>query len=88
MPQANKRGERHENRHGISGGDVTGINNFVFQVSNWLKQKSFLFNGGIPGLLQNGLPGYFHQDLVDFFRNFIHSDYVFGSNQPYNGWRI
>ncbi|SUI57909.1 Uncharacterised protein [Serratia liquefaciens] len=37
----------------ISGGDVTGINNFIFQVARLAQADIILFNGGIPGLLAN-----------------------------------
>ncbi|WP_259461694.1 6-phosphofructokinase, partial [Enterobacter sp. R1(2018)] len=50
----------------ISGGDVTGINNFVFQVSRLAQAEIVLFNGGIPGLLQNKHQAISLRDLVDF----------------------
>ena len=50
----------------ISGGDVTGINNFVFQVSRLAQAEIVLFNGGIPGLLQNNHQAISVRDLVDF----------------------
>ena len=36
----------------ISGGDVSGINNFIFQIARLAKARITLFNGGIPGLLE------------------------------------
>ncbi|WP_202305596.1 6-phosphofructokinase [Dryocola clanedunensis] len=50
----------------ISGGDVTGINNFVFQISRLAQAEIILFNGGIPGLLQNKHQAISPRDLVDF----------------------
>jgi len=50
----------------ISGGDVTGINNFVFQISRLARAEIILFNGGIPGLLQNKYQAISLRDLVDF----------------------
>lgn len=50
----------------ISGGDVTGINNFVFQISRLAQAEIVLFNGGIPGLLQNNHQAISVRDLVDF----------------------
>lgn len=50
----------------ISGGDVTGINNFVFQVSRLAQAEIVLFNGGIQGLLQNNHQAISVRDLVDF----------------------
>ena len=50
----------------ISGGDVTGINNFVFQISRLAQAEIVLFNGGIPGLLQNKHQAISVRDLVDF----------------------
>ncbi len=35
----------------ISGGDVSGINNFIFQIARLASADITLFNGGIPGLL-------------------------------------
>ncbi|BBS93896.1 hypothetical protein WP7S18C02_45110 [Klebsiella sp. WP7-S18-CRE-02] len=35
----------------ISGGDVSGINNFIFQIARLANAQITLFNGGIPGLL-------------------------------------
>jgi len=50
----------------ISGGDVTGINNFVFQVSRLARADIILFNGGIAGLLKNTHQAISLRDLVDF----------------------
>lgn len=36
----------------ISGGDVSGINNFIFQIARLADAEITLFNGGIPGLLE------------------------------------
>ena len=64
----------------ISGGDVTGINNFVFQISRLAQAEIVLFNGGIPGLLQNNHQAISIRDLVDFSVA-CHSYYVFGTNE-------
>ena len=50
----------------ISGGDVTGINNFVYQISRLTQAEMVLFNGGIPGLLENKHQEIAHRDLVDY----------------------
>ena len=33
----------------ISGGDVSGMNNFIFQIAGQANADITLFNGGIPG---------------------------------------
>ncbi|QGY29102.1 6-phosphofructokinase [Pantoea cypripedii] len=50
----------------ISGGDVTGINNFIFQISRLTQAEMVLFNGGIPGLLENKHQEISLRDLVDY----------------------
>ncbi|MEE4410032.1 MULTISPECIES: 6-phosphofructokinase [Serratia] len=50
----------------ISGGDVSGINNFIFQVARLAQADIVLFNGGIPGLLANQYHSITRRDLVDF----------------------
>ncbi|MBO1502000.1 6-phosphofructokinase [Serratia proteamaculans] len=50
----------------ISGGDVTGINNFIFQVARLAQADIVLFNGGIPGLLANQHQSVSQRDLVDY----------------------
>lgn len=50
----------------ISGGDVTGINNFIFQVARLTQAEMVLFNGGIPGLLENCYQEITRRDLVDY----------------------
>lgn len=50
----------------ISGGDVAGINNFVFQVARLAQAEMVLFNGGIPGLLENHHQEMTWRDLVDY----------------------
>lgn len=50
----------------ISGGDVTGINNFIFQVARLTQAEMVLFNGGIPGLLENCHQEMTRRDLVDY----------------------
>ncbi|MGZ0752829.1 6-phosphofructokinase [Kluyvera sichuanensis] len=50
----------------ISGGDVSGINNFIFQVARLAGAQITLFNGGIPGLLDKNHREVSWSDLVDF----------------------
>lgn len=50
----------------ISGGDVSGINNFIFQVARLACAQITLFNGGIPGLLDKNHWEVSWSDLVDF----------------------
>lgn len=50
----------------ISGGDVSGINNFIFQIARLADAKITLFNGGIPGLLEKNHHDVAWRDLVDF----------------------
>lgn len=50
----------------ISGGDVSGINNFIFQVARLAGAQITLFNGGIPGLLDKNHREISWSDLVDF----------------------
>lgn len=50
----------------ISGGDVSGINNFIFQIARLMQADITLFNGGIPGLLEKKHNEIAWRDLVDF----------------------
>ena len=50
----------------ISGGDVSGINNFIFQIARLAQAEITLFNGGIPGLLEKKHHEIAWCDLVDF----------------------
>ena len=50
----------------ISGGDVSGINNFIFQIARLASADITLFNGGIPGLLHKNHHEVAWRDLVDF----------------------
>ncbi len=50
----------------ISGGDVSGMNNFIFQVARQANADITLFNGGIPGLLEKNHQDMAWRDLVDF----------------------
>ncbi|GJL36258.1 6-phosphofructokinase isozyme 1 [Phytobacter ursingii] len=50
----------------ISGGDVSGINNFIFQIARLTQAEITLFNGGIPGLLEKKHNEIAWRDLVDF----------------------
>lgn len=50
----------------ISGGDVSGINNFIFQIARLTQAEIILFNGGIPGLLKKQHQEIALRDLVDF----------------------
>ena len=50
----------------ISGGDVSGINNFIFQIARLANADITIFNGGIPGLLDKNHQEVAWRDLVDF----------------------
>lgn len=50
----------------ISGGDVSGMNNFIFQIARQADAEITLFNGGIPGLLEKNHQDIAWRDLVDF----------------------
>jgi len=50
----------------ISGGDVSGINNFIFQIAKLANAQITLFNGGISGLLEKNHHEVSWRDLVDF----------------------
>nr|WP_310946287.1 6-phosphofructokinase [Klebsiella quasipneumoniae] len=50
----------------ISGGDVSGMNNFIFQIARQADADITLFNGGIPGLLEKNHQDIAWRDLVDF----------------------
>lgn len=50
----------------ISGGDVSGINNFLFQVSRMTESEIVIFDGGINGLIENRFKEITWRDLVDF----------------------
>lgn len=50
----------------ISGGDVAGINNFIFQMARLAQAEMVLFNGGIPGLLDNRHQAIGWRDLTDY----------------------
>lgn len=50
----------------ISGGDVTGINNFIFQLAKLTQAEMVLFDGGISGLLANRHHSISFRDLADF----------------------
>jgi 6-phosphofructokinase 1 len=49
----------------ISGGDVSGINNFIFQVAKLAQASIILFQGGIPGIVANRHQAISERDLVD-----------------------
>ncbi len=50
----------------ISGGDVSGMNNFIFQIAGQANADITLFNGGIPGLLEKSHQDMAWRDLVDY----------------------
>lgn len=50
----------------VSGGDVSGINNFIFQIARLAQADITLFNGGIPGLLEKHHQEVSLRDLVDY----------------------
>jgi 6-phosphofructokinase 1 len=64
--QANERGCGMKIGIVISGGDVSGINNFIFQIARLASADITLFNGGIPGLLDKNHQDIAWRDLVDF----------------------
>ena len=53
----------------ISGGDVSGMNNFIFQIARFTNAEITLFNGGISGLLEKDHQDVTWRDLVDFSIN-------------------
>lgn len=50
----------------ISGGDVSGMNNFIFQLNRMTKIEIVIFDGGINGLIDNRGKEIITRDLVDF----------------------
>ncbi len=50
----------------ISGGDVSGINNFIFQVNRMTASDIVIFDGGINGLIDNCCKALTRRDLVDY----------------------
>lgn len=50
----------------VSGGDSTGINNFIFQIANLARAEIVIFNGGIQGLLENNNQHISYRDMLDF----------------------
>lgn len=50
----------------ISGGDVSGINNFVYQIARLTQANIILFDGGIQGLLDNRQREISLRDLLDY----------------------
>lgn len=50
----------------ISGGDVSGINNFVYQIARLTQANIILFDGGIQGLLDNCQREISLRDLLDY----------------------
>ena len=50
----------------ISGGDVSGINNVLFQINRMTNYEIVIFDGGINGLLKNSAKDIARRDLVDF----------------------
>lgn len=49
----------------ISGGDVSGINNFLFQINRMTEAEITVFDGGINGLIANRCKEITQRDLVD-----------------------
>lgn len=62
----------------ISGGDVSGINNFIFQIARLASADITVFNGGIPGLLDKNHHEVAWRDLVDFSITSIPSSHPVG----------
>ncbi|OLQ91630.1 permease [Vibrio ponticus] len=50
----------------LSGGDASGINNFVFQVARLSKADIVIYNGGILGLLSGSKKEIGFRDLADY----------------------
>lgn len=50
----------------ISGGDSSGINNFIFQVARLSSADITIFNGGIHGLLNGNKIEVSYRDLIDY----------------------
>jgi len=50
----------------VNGGDVTGINNFIFQLSKQAGANISIFDGGIIGLLNGQHKDISWRDMVDF----------------------
>ncbi|AHF79208.1 Putative 6-phosphofructokinase isozyme II (plasmid) [Sodalis praecaptivus] len=50
----------------ISGGDVSGMNNFLFQVNRMMESEIVIFDGGINGLIENKFKDIPRRDLVDY----------------------
>ncbi|SUB16889.1 Uncharacterised protein [Pantoea agglomerans] len=68
----------------ISGGDVTGINNFVFQLGRLTQAEIVIFDGGIPGLLANNHRDISQRDLLDFAHR-PDSGYAIGTHAKETG---
>lgn len=49
----------------LSGGDVSGMNNFLFQINRMTKSDMVIFDGGINGLIENRCKDISRRDLVD-----------------------
>ncbi len=49
----------------ISGGDVSGMNNFLFQINRMTESEIVIFDGGINGLIDNRFKEISRRDLVD-----------------------
>ncbi|ROR06724.1 6-phosphofructokinase [Erwinia sp. JUb26] len=49
----------------ISGGDVSGMNNFLFQIDRMTEAEIVIFDGGINGLIENRCKDISRRDLVD-----------------------
>ena len=67
----------------ISGGDVSGMNNFIFQIARQANADITLFNGGIPGLLEKSHQDMAWRDLVDYSIT-VGADHYLGANQSQN----
>ncbi|MFP1722831.1 6-phosphofructokinase [Lonsdalea quercina] len=49
----------------LSGGDVSGMNNFLFQINRMTESDMVIFDGGINGLIENRCKDITRRDLVD-----------------------
>ncbi|WP_304163654.1 6-phosphofructokinase [Lonsdalea britannica] len=49
----------------LSGGDVSGMNNFLFQINRMTDSDMVIFDGGINGLIENRCKDIARRDLID-----------------------
>ncbi|AXW87078.1 permease [Lonsdalea britannica] len=49
----------------LSGGDVSGMNNFLFQINRMTESDMVIYDGGINGLIENRCKDIARRDLID-----------------------